>query len=85
MKGRSEMPVEFLVQSENPQLLDLTARQLGAALEEQGGVKGAYVRDGDGYVVRCFGDPDYFAFVLTAKGYGKILKRREIGGEWQAP
>lgn len=79
------MAVEFLVKTANPQMLDLTVQQFGATVEEHEGVAGHYVKEGDGYVVRCFGDPDYFAFAITTQGYGRILKRREIDGEWQDP
>lgn len=66
---------ELLVETANPEALDATVQHFGAAVVG-GGVPGGYVKEGDAYVVRCFGDAGFLRFAITNQGYGKVVGER---------
>lgn len=68
----SEM-VELLAKTPNPKALDAVLHSFGAALVEDG--QGGYVKDGDEYIVRCFGDPDFLIFAVKSQGYATDIRR----------
>lgn len=74
---------DFLVTSHipggtlNPQALDRTLNQMGAALIEKPGTAFGYLQDGDCYVMRVFGDPGFVKFACEHQGYCKIVGERQ--------
>jgi len=65
---------DFLIECKNPEAFDKTINQWGAVLFD-GGKKGNYVADKDGYyTMRVYGDPGFIKFAITNQGYGKIIK-----------
>lgn len=67
------MAIEFtdiVVETRNPEVLDQTVQQLGAAAV----VDGSF--DGEKCLVRVFGDPGFIKFAVTNQGYGKIVETR---------
>ena len=66
---------DFLVETRNPQGLDATLLQLGAALV------GApdYIQHEGCYVMRVFGDPGFIKFACEHQGYCKIIRQIHMG------
>lgn len=64
---------DLTVRTRNPQLLDETVQQLGAAVV----IDGSF--NGDTCQVRVFGDPGYIKFAITQQGYGEIVPPRVEG------
>jgi hypothetical protein len=55
------------VRCENPEMLDATVQQLGAALVIDGSWDGATCQ------VRCFTNPSFIKFAIDNQGYGKVV------------
>jgi len=60
-------PTDLIVRTTNPDLLDRTVQQLGAAVVVEGSFNGDTCR------VRVFGDPGYIKFALANQGYGELV------------
>lgn len=65
--------LDLLVETSNPDTLDHTVQQLGAAAVVGGGKPGSYVREDGCYRVRCFGCADWIRFAIERQGYGKVV------------
>lgn len=65
-------PVDFLVDTTNPDALDRTLQSLGAVLVG-GGMPGGYERIEGHYVMRVLGDPGYVRFACESQGYCTIV------------
>lgn len=68
--------IDLLVETNNPEALDRTVNHFGAAVVG-GGMPDGYVKVGDAYIVRCFGDPGFIEFVIENQGYGRVLRERD--------
>lgn len=67
---------DVLVDTPNPDALDATLQQFGAALVG-GGMPEGYGRVEGYYVARVFGPPGFIEFMLTNQGYAKVIRRLE--------
>lgn len=63
---------DLIVTTANPQALDATVQQLGAAVV----VDGSW--DGETCRVRVFGDASYIRFAITNQGYGRIVGQEPV-------
>lgn len=69
---------DILVDVGNPVALDETLRALpGVVAMLIGGPEGPFKRVEDHYVVRVFGDPEMFEFMVTNQGYCTVVRRLE--------
>lgn len=64
---------DILVRTVNPEALDRTVQNFGAAVVG-GGMPSGYVMVDGCYVVRCFGDPGFIKFAITNQGYGEVVR-----------
>jgi hypothetical protein len=67
---------DILVETSNPDALDVTLQQFGAALIG-GGMPEGYDRVEGCYIARVFGPPGFIEFILTKQGYAKVVRRLE--------
>lgn len=67
------MAKDILVKTSNPDALDRTVQNFGAAVVG-GGMPGGYVMVDGCHVVRCFGDPGFIKFVIMNQGYGEVVR-----------
>ena len=58
---------DIRVKTHNPEMLDSTVQQLGAAAV----IDGSW--DGEVCTVRIFGDPGFIKFAIQSQGYGEVL------------
>lgn len=65
-------PIDFLVETPNPDALDTTLQQIGAVLIG-GGTPQRYLQIGDYYVMRVLGDPGFVKFACETQGYCRIV------------
>lgn len=65
--------VDLIVRTTNPDLLDATVQQLGAAAVV------AESFDGDTCRVRVFGDPGFIKYAITNQGYGELVGQVPVG------
>lgn len=72
-KDQEMEATDFLVETNNPEYLDKTINSFGAALVG-GGMPGGFVKRGDYYVMRVFGNIDFIKFAIESQGYGKIIE-----------
>lgn len=73
---------DFLVETANPDALDATLQQMGAALVG-GGTAMGYARKDGYYVMRVFGDAGFVRFACEQQGYCRIV--RELEGLMSEP
>lgn len=59
---------DITVRTRNPEMLDQTVQQLGAAVV----IDGSW--NGDTCQVRVFGDPGFIKFAITNQGYGEVVE-----------
>lgn len=64
--------IDLIVRTANPEVLDRTVQQLGAAVVVEGSFNGDTCR------VRVFGPPGYLKFAITQQGYGEIVGEEPI-------
>lgn len=68
--------VDLIVTTSNPELLDQTVQQLGAAVVVEGSFNGETCR------VRVFGGAaGYLRFAITQQGYGTIVGEEPVAGD----
>ncbi len=65
------MATDILVDTPNPEALDVTIQQLGGALLESS--PGVYLQHQGHYVVRALGDPGFLEFSMTTQGYATVV------------
>jgi hypothetical protein len=65
---------DFLVDTTDPDRLDQTLNQYGAALVG-GGMPGGYTKKDGYYIMRIFGNPRFAEFIITNQTDGKIIRR----------
>lgn len=67
---------DILVDTANPDALDATVQQLGAAVVIGGGLPEGYAMVDGHYVVRVIGgDPGFIEFAINNQGYGTVVGR----------
>jgi hypothetical protein len=64
---------DFLVETNNPECFNETINGFGAALVG-GGMPGGFVKRGEHYVMRVFGDAGFVKFAIESQGYGKVIE-----------
>lgn len=67
------MATDFLVETNNPEMLDATLQQMGAVLIG-GGMPGGFVKRDGYYVMRVLGNAGYVKFACEHQGYCKIIR-----------
>ena len=65
---------DLIVETNSPEALDVILQTFGAVVVQSDINKPTYMQKDGGYVVRCFGNPDFIKFAITNQGYGKVLK-----------
>lgn len=65
----TEQFTDLTVRTNNPELLDATVQQLGAALVLEDSF------NGDTCCVRVFGPSGFVEFAITNQGYGEIISK----------
>ena len=63
---------DLIVRTRNPEMLDRTVQQLGAAVVVEGSFNGETCR------VRVFGPPGYLKYAITNQGYGEIVGEEKV-------
>ncbi len=69
---------DFLVDVGSPEALDETLQAApGINAFVVGGPKGPFIKDDGHYIVRVFGEPSFFRFMIENQGYCTIVGERE--------
>ena len=69
-------PNDFFIGAGNPEALDATLNQLGAALLQS--IDGSYTTSNGRHVVRCLASPAFIKFACKQQGYGEEVDQREV-------
>lgn len=65
---------DLIVKTGNPEALDRILQTFGAVVVQSDIDKPTYMQKNGGYVVRCFGSPDFIKFAIKNQGYGEVLE-----------